>query len=205
MAFVNLPFGIKVEVSWETGSGVAVCVHFVSKTTPSAVTMTDLVHAIDDFDLWRIALRTLQPGNIVIAGIRATDWSVPDGITSFTVPTGTPAGSNITPLLPLNVAICASHYSGRTGRSRRGRNYIPGIGEGIISVGDVILFTARNNIATAYDALRTNLLAHGLVQVVASFQTNGAPRVNGQGTAIASTVVDQYSDSQRRRLAGRGA
>jgi len=205
MPFVNLPFGIKVEVSWETGSGVAVCVHFVSKTTPSAVSATDLSNAISAFDGWRTDMRIVQPAAVVIAGIRATDWSVPDGITAFTVPGANPAGTNLTALLPLNVALCATHYTGRTGRSRRGRNYIPGIGEGLVSTGDIILASGRNNIVNAYTALRTDLLASGLVQVVASFFTNGAPRVNGQGTAVSTTVVDQYSDSQRRRLAGRGA
>jgi len=204
-SFIPLPFGIKVEVSWTTGSGIAVCVHFVSKTTPTAVANTDLLNAIGDFDGWRTAIRPNQAPSVSVAGIRATDWSVPDGITSFLAPSANVAGNNASSPMPLNVAICASHYSGLTGRSRRGRNYIGGLGENTVSVGDIITTANATNIMNAYNALRTALLGHGLVQVVASFHTAGAPRVTGQGTAIAFTAIDQYSDSQRRRLAGRGA
>lgn len=205
MAFVNLPFGLKVEVSWTTGSGIAVCVHWVSRTTPVSPVLGDLTNVMDDFDTWRTAIRSLQPPTIQIAGIRATDWNVASGITAFSLPAANVAGTNASTIAPLNVAICASHRSGFTGRSRRGRNYIPGIGENVVSNGDLIGSTFQNTLATAYAALRTNLLTHGYVQVAASFVTNGAPRANGLGTAIATTIVDQYSDSQRRRLAGRGA
>jgi len=205
MAFIPLPFAIKVEVSWTTGSGVAVCIHYVSKTTPAAVVAGDLTNAITHFDTWRLALRPVMAASAAIAGIRATDWGVADGLTQFTVPSATPNGSNVSNPAPLNVAICASHYSGLSGRSRRGRNYIPAVGENTINVGDIITTLNVTQIINAYQALRTNLLTSGLVQVVASFHTNGAPRVTGLGTAVSFTAVDQYSDSQRRRLAGRGA
>lgn len=205
MAFIPLPFAIKVEVSWTTGSGIAVCVHFVSKTSAAAVNAADLTAAITDFDTWRTAIRPIQASYTSIAGIRATDWSVPNGLTQFTAPSATPAGSNLSNPMPLNVAICASHYSGLTGRSRRGRNYMPGLGEDCVAVGDIIATARATTIMNAYAALRTNLLASNLVQIVASFHANGAPRVTGLGTAVSFTAVDQYSDSQRRRLAGRGA
>lgn len=205
MAFVALPFGIKVEVSWTTGSGIAVCVHFVSKATPVAVSPTDLNNAIVRFDTWRQAIRGVQAATTSIAGIRATDWSVPEGISSFVVPTVSLAGSAGSAPLPLNVALCATHRTGYIGRSRRGRTYIPGLDESVVSVGDILGATPRNIVAAAYANLRTNLNTDGLVQVVASFYNDGAPRVSGQGTAVVVTSIDQYSDSQRRRLAGRGA
>jgi len=205
MAFIPLPYGIKVEVSWTTGGGVAVCVHYVSKTTPTAVTNANLINAMDAFDDWRIALRPIQAATCAIAGIRATDWSVPDGITRFSAPSITPNGSGATPAMPNNVAIVASHTTGLTGRTRRGRTYIGGLIESDVAVGDVVLGSVRSTIVAAYDQLRVTLLAGGLVQVVASFQKDLAPRVTGQGTAILVSTVDAYSDSQRRRLFGRGS
>lgn len=205
MPFVNLPFGVKVEVSWETGSGVAVCIHFVSKTTPAAITPANLTAINTAFDQWRTNIRGLQPASIVCAGIRSTDWSVPDGISQLLVPGAALAGTNASPTLPLNVAICITHSTGRTGRSRRGRNYIPGIAENVISTGDFIGPTFRSVLSLSYDNLRTELLTAGFVHVVASFFTNGAPRVNGLGTAVLTSIADSYSDSQRRRLFGRGA
>lgn len=206
MAFVALPFGIKVTIEWETGSGIAVCIHFVSKTSPVAVNTTDLNAACVWFDALGQALRPLQPANVVRSMVRAIDWSVPDGAQVSLIPFSTNnAGTNVSPGLPLNVAICATQVSGLVGRSRRGRNYIPGIAENIVGLGDVISPISRSTIANAYNTLRTNLLTAGLVQVVASFHANKLPRTVGQGTAVAMTTIDQFSDSQRRRLAGRGA
>jgi len=202
---VTLPFGIKVEVSWETGSGIAVCIHFVSKLMPTAVSSGDLTAAITAFDSWRTAIRSVQPADIVIAGIRATDWSILDGATQLNVPSANVAGINGTPVLPLNVAMCVSHYTGRTGRSRRGRTYIPGLAENEVSVGDILTGSGRAAVLLAYANLRLALNGYGLAQVVASFRSGGAPRVTGLGTAVSTSTVDQFSDSQRRRLAGRGA
>lgn len=205
MAFIPLPFGIKVVVAWETGSGVAICVHFVSKDAPNPVNATDLQNAVDSFNTWGVAVRPLQAANITRVGVQAYDWSIPNGATLLMQPTVSQFGTNASPVAPLNVAVVASHRTPKTGRSFRGRNYIPGIGENAISTGDIINATLRNALVTAYASLVTNLNADGLVLVTASFYANGAPRVTGVGTAVNSTVVDQYSDSQRRRLAGRGA
>jgi len=103
------------------------------------------------------------------------------------------------------VAVCASHYTGRTGRSRRGRTYIPGIGSTIVLAGDIVAASSRAALLLSYANLRLALNGYGLAQVVASFHTAGAPRAVGLGTAVSTTVIDQFSDSQRRRLAGRGA
>jgi len=205
MAFIPLPGGIKVEVSWETGSGIAVCIHWLQKAAAGTVTSTDLSNGISLLDTWRTALRPLQPAGVIIAGIRATDWSVPDGATQFNVPSANIAGTNVSPQLPLNVAVCATHYTGLTGRSRRGRNYIPGLGESVVSVGDIVLAGMRTTIINAYQALTLAAIGVSIPFVVASFRANNLPRITGLGTVILQTAVDQYSDSQRRRLAGRGA
>lgn len=181
------------------------CVMWSSKATPVAIDNADLININGDFNAWRIALRPLQPPTITIAGIRSTDWSVADGATQLLVPGSLQAGTNASPILPLNVAICATQTTGRIGRSRRGRNYIPGIAENVVSTGDIIGTTFRNTIVDAYIALRNDLQADGFVNVVASFIADGVARVTALGTAITNTVVDPYSDSQRRRLAGRGA
>jgi hypothetical protein len=205
MAFIPLPFGIKVEVSWTTGSGIAVCVFFNQKTVSTPVTTTDLTNAISLYDAWRTAIRPIQSTQVGVAGIRATDWSVPEGASQFTAPSANVFGTNTLPSLPMNVAMCASHYTGFIGRSRRGRSYIPGLGENVVAVGDILGALFRNYAVTAFAALRASSLAASQAQVVASFQHNGAPRVTGLGTVVLTTAVDQYSDSQRRRLAGRGA
>jgi len=203
--FIALPFGVKVETAWETGGGIMENVHYVSKTTPSAIVSSDLVAIATVFDTWRTALRSIQHVNTTIEGIRCTDWSAPDGITYLLNPGANLSGTNLTLAEPNNVAICATHYTGRTGRSRRGRTFIGGLAENEVSLGDLVNVTAGNAIVNAYIALRTALLAVNFVHCVASFFTGGAPRAVGLGTAVVTTYVDPYADSQRRRLAGRGA
>lgn len=204
-AFIDLPFGIKVEIMWETGSGVAVCIHFVQKTTPTTVTVTDLNNAISCFEAWGQAITAIQTPIITRAGIRATDVSVPEGITTLFSPYSQINGQVTVAKAPSNVAITASHYTGLTGRSRHGRTFIPGVAYNGVLPGDVIVTPVRLNVTNAYIALRASLAPFGLVHTVASFRSNKLPRVHGLGTAISNTQVDQYSDSQRRRLTGRGA
>jgi len=205
LPFIPLPFGIKVEVAWETGSGIAVCIHFFQKISAVAVNSTDLTNAISLVDTWRTAIRPVQPATMVISGIRATDWSVAEGATQLNVPSANIAGSDVGAVMPMNVAVVASHYTGFTGRSKHGRNYIPGIGENVVAVGDIVGALFRNYIITAYTGMAISAIAANLAFVVASFNTLGARRVTGIGTLVTQTQVDQYSDSQRRRLAGRGA
>jgi len=205
LPFIPLPFGVKIEVSWTTGSGVAVCIHFVTKNAATAITNADLVALTDAADTWRLGLRILQPATVAIAGIRATDWSSDTGGTSFQSPSVTVAGSDLQPALPQNVAMCVTHKTAKRGRSYRGRTYIPGLAEDVVATGDLLLAAKKTAALVAYSSFDLELLAAGFTRVVASFHTLGAARVIGVGTPVTVSSIDQYSDSQRRRLAGRGA
>jgi len=207
MAFIPLPFGVKVEVSWTTGGGIAVCVNFVTKNTATAITNTDLSNIVDAFDIWRQTLRNAQSQVWSCAGIRATDWTSESGNTYFDGALSNPAGTESSAVEPNNVAACVTFRTAKRGRSYRGRNYIGGLNEGNVLIGDIIGGGEIIAINNAYQDLHAalNTLTPAFTHVVASFHHNGAPRVTGEGNAITSIYIDQYSDSQRRRLAGRGA
>jgi len=205
LPFIPLPFGVKIEVSWTTGSGIAVCIHFATKNAGTAISPTDLAALTDAGDTWRAGLRSVQPPTVQVAGIRATDWSAADGGTSFQVPSVNVAGINATPTLPLNVAMCVTHKTAKRGRSFRGRTYIPGLGEDVVAAGDLLATARKTAVQVAYVNFDIALLAAGFTRVVASFHALGLPRMTGVPTPVTVTSIDQYSDSQRRRLAGRGA
>lgn len=116
------------------------------------------------------------------------------------------AGGAIVASDPNNVTLAVSFRSGVTGRSFRGRNYVPGLPGSAIS-NNRVSATLANNIAGAYEILMgTDAVATGFTWGVISRRTNNAPRVAGIVTPITQVViVDTVVDSQRRRLPGRGA
>lgn len=109
-----------------------------------------------------------------------------------------------------NVSYTVSFRTGLTGRSFRGRNYVPGI-----PVTSVASNTIGAGFRTALLAYYTGLMAlgvdNGITWVVVSrfsgVDSNGdpIPRVTGVTTPIVSVgTFDTTVDSQRRRLPGRG-
>lgn len=106
--------------------------------------------------------------------------------------------------LPLNVTMAVSFRTGLRGRSYRGRNYLCGM----IDTGQAhstIDPTYLSSIKTAYEALITEVEPEGIEWVVVSRYHNKAPRTTGVASQILTVSVDSTTDSQRRRLPGRGA
>lgn len=119
--------------------------------------------------------------------------------------TGLPlAGSNASPTLPSNVAICLTKRTVLRGRSYRGRIYQGGLVENGVT-GNTVFPTYLANILAAYENLKS--YAGTLVNwdmVVVSRYSGNAPRVEGVTTNVTNFTSDGFIDSQRRRLTGRG-
>lgn len=108
--------------------------------------------------------------------------------------------------LPNNVSLCVSMRTSVTGRSQRGRNYLAGIPGDQTAGINTIDSTFIASILDVYAMLLDNALFPNFTLVIASRFHNGAPRLVGQNTPVASfTCVDNVIDSQRRRLPFRGA
>lgn len=114
--------------------------------------------------------------------------------------------------MPNNVTYTISFKTGLTGRSFRGRNYIPGIPNGAISQ-NTIAPGFRTSLLAFYDALMALSESLSILWVVVSrfsgvdpVTGDPIPRVTGVTTPILSvTTFDNTVDSQRRRLPGRGS
>lgn len=105
--------------------------------------------------------------------------------------------------MPGNVSLCVSFRTGLTGRSYRGRNYISGMHDGVVS-GNQFQVSFVNNVVNAYENLIGDIPV-GFTWVVASFQTNGVPNIPGIIHPVQSILAtDTNVDSMRSRLAGRG-
>ena len=114
-------------------------------------------------------------------------------------------GTIANPVMPMNVSYAVKHTTGLAGRSFRGRSYWIGLSEADVA-GDFVTQARSAAIVTAYDELRTDILAAtGFEFVVVSRYADGLPRVTGVFTPIVdSSVVDLRVDTQRRRLVGEG-
>jgi len=131
---------------------------------------------------------------------------------SATVSLSTPvSGSDINSMLPNNATYTISFRTGLSGRSFRGRNYVPGLTSGSVSQ-NVIDSTTRTGILDFYTTLAALAVSEGYEMVVVSrysgVDVNGdpIPRVTGVATPIVSFGTADFTvDSQRRRLPGRGS
>ncbi len=103
-----------------------------------------------------------------------------------------------------SVAMCATLRTDLRGRSYRGRMYLGAVPTSLVSDSLTVLTTYITNALSVLAALKTAIEALGAVWVVVSHFTNKLPRAGGLKTPITAIAMDQYIDSQRRRLGGRG-
>jgi hypothetical protein len=122
-------------------------------------------------------------------------------------------GSDTGQGMPGNVSLAVSFRTALRGRSFRGRNYIVGIPRGFVEEESTASEDYVASAIAAYSALISGTFESGQAWVVAS-RFSGVdpttkkpiPRAAGVMTPITNVViVDDTTDSMRRRLPGRGA
>lgn len=107
---------------------------------------------------------------------------------------------------PNNCTMAVSFRSAFSGRSFRGRNYVPCLTNSQVTGNNIDADWAQS-VVDAYALLLFGggSLPAGWVWVIVSRFTLGAPRVSGVFNEVFSVLVsDLIVDSQRRRLPGRG-
>lgn len=105
--------------------------------------------------------------------------------------------------LPNNVSFCVSRRSGLTGRSARGRVYLPGLTVSSLPTANESTVTTvfRDNVVGALNAIPTYLTAINWVEVIVSRYSNGVQRPEGAWFEVTEyAATDLIIDTQRRRL-----
>lgn len=104
---------------------------------------------------------------------------------------------------PNNATIAVSFRTVVRGRSGRGRNYVPAVTAANIT-NNIVSGAFRSGILSAYLAMMTDLPVDW-TWVVLSRYSNNQPRASGATFPVNAVVFsDNFVDSQRRRLPGRG-
>lgn len=116
----------------------------------------------------------------------------------FTLVPATPiTGNSANPGLPGNVALCVSLRTALAGRRFRGRKYFSGLVESSV-VGNLVDSGVVAEIVTACQEFIDAMIAEEYPLTIVSYA--GLTNVN----VVSAVCVDNYVDSQRRRLTGRG-
>jgi hypothetical protein len=180
----------------------------------SPFSSSDLSSLCNLFDTWDntgvTPFKNLRDANNTLVQIkaRALDTSSAPVFIKTISPPRVGSWSGAGTVLPGNATFCVKLESGLSGRSQRGRIYMPGLRGNMLQGapnGNQVTTSYANSCVTTLNALITQLAAASLTLVVTSFYTAGAWRTTAQNTPIINAAYsDLNSDSQQRRLTGRG-
>lgn len=206
MAFVRVPGTCQVELVYNCNGAVIENVLYFRH--PSVVTVDDQ-HTLGALiaSWWNTSLKPRQGNHLSMREILVRDLTYEDRPTIINVTyqgvIGSLSGGTAT---PNNVTYCISFRTANRGRAYRGRNFTCGLRSNMF-VGDVVDGSNKSLWLTAYN----RLLPGGTNDptpfrwVVVSRWNNGVQRSEGITTPItAVSGTDDFMDSQRRRLRGRG-
>jgi hypothetical protein len=168
--------------------------------TPSSVNslLTNL------FNWLNTSLSPLLSRDMAYTRIRAVDLSSAIGL-ALETPAPFAGGVDVE-AAPNNVAACVSLRTAQRGRSGRGRNFIPGIPNSVITL-NTLDPTFITDLVNAYATLPgAGGFTAGWELVVLSRVTGGVPRAAGIGIPVTDvTMVGNSVRSMRSREIGHGA
>lgn len=210
MTFVPFSDGIEATFGFRIGGQtVKNVLNFIGSSLPDVTNMAALGKVlIDAFlasDWWNSALSNKVSFEEVkltsLVSSSAPTVTVVDG-TSVSLPQTAP-GSVVASTG--NVALVVTQRTDNRGRSFRGRTYLAGLRQGA--------FNSPVEVDSAYVAFALSLmndlaiaaLTQGALLAVFSRQSGGVIRTTGLATPVGSFACNPASDSQRRRLEGRGS
>lgn len=205
MAVVVFEDTALVEIVTASPNATMVNTLYVKGTNPwNLVTLEGL--AVLVWDWWATDIAPMVSDAVDLVKVRARDMAAQNSWV-FEYTDTTPVDGNVSAgILPGNATMTVKFGTGLSGRAKRGRNYVIGLTEDQVAGDDVAPATVSAYVA-AYENLQTLLVAEGFAHVVASRANCTDPETPCQGETY--TVINYSSDgvvdSQRRRLAGRGA
>lgn len=199
--FIPLPDTAQVQMIYTSANEPCENVYYVQGATGWDI--AGLTALVTYFAAWESGTaHTMRSDNVILTLIRAVDFSTSTGAE---VETPQAITGTLTPNhLPNNVTWSIKANTGLRGRSFRGRTYWIGLnGAQVDTSGQSVLNAPATNIVAGLNTLRTGALPNSGKLVVASRFSGGNPRAVGVCTPIIEYVaIDQFTDSQRRRLHG---
>jgi hypothetical protein len=199
MAFQDVPDAALVEVIGFIGGGVVENTFYFTQGGAWALEeLQELADAVDD--VWAEQMPGLTSSNYQYFQTKATDLREEFALQAIQDEgafTGTATGSGEA----ANVAFCIKRLSGLTGRSARGRIYLPGLSTGMFVSVNHVSTTYANALVTTMNGITEAALLVGWTPVIVSRYTGGVKRTHGVTFPITSwSYTDTRVDTQRGRL-----
>lgn len=206
MAFIPVPDVAQAQIFGRLDGQVMINdLYFATESPPITLGQLDSL-ALSLADWFTSTVLTFLSASYSFERVHVRDLTTQAGFISENTNGAGPGGAGGA-FVPNNVAPCISFRSSVAGRSGRGRNYIPGTPQSVVS-GNNMTSGFMADMVAAYQQLLPSGGLHpdGWLWVVVSRFTLGAPRPAGVANAVLSVLfTDTVVDSQRRRLPGRGA
>jgi len=203
--FIPAPNTSSVELIYTAGAYVLENVLHVYKGSPYTLAQLQAQRAI--FDTWDNTYWKIgRPGFVSLSRIhsKALDTTAsPFEDYALAIPR---AGTNGGGFMTLAPTFAVKLTSGFSGRSARGRIYVPGLTQSMMSDGYGNVLAAQANAWVGYvNQLITALAAGGYTLCVTSYRNNKAWRTTAKNFDVtAVSYSDLHADVQRRRMPGRG-
>jgi hypothetical protein len=200
MAFQAVPDGIEVVFEASQNGVPVVNVYNVQDSAAHTTEhLTDLCEVMIDW--WRDNLQAGLHNSYVLNSVKATSLELATGPQVVVSLTSDNQGAITTAPAAGNAAAVISWRTASIGRSYRGRTYVGGLSAASFLTAQHLTTADVSFIADAAAALLEALQTFGAALCVLSRYAAGVLRVTGVLTEIISIIVDQVTDSQRRRTA----
>lgn len=203
MGFIPTVGAVRVDIQCiDAGQQIHNVIWATREAAWTDVERAALASAIETW--WTTSIAPLLRGACLLTQITVVNQDTQNAPSTVRVVNPQISGTDSGADAPLHMACCATLRTELRGRNYRGRFYLGGIGGSKLL--DQIKFTTTfvSNVITAMTALKTVIDGLGAIWVVVSHYLNKTARANGVKTPITAVSVDQYVDSQRRRLGLRG-
>lgn len=203
MPFIPVPNTIEAEIVCVLdGQRCETVLHYTKASPWDTGEMTEA--AVQLVARWNTNIKAHVPNTMTLVEIAITNLES-QFAPGVTYGTGLPiAGTNASPALPNNVALCITKRTGLRGRAYRGRLYHYPLVEAVVINNKVDAAVAVTYVNAWKTFLSFAITGDEPNMVVVSRQLNNVPRTTGVATLVLDMTTDALVDSQRRRLPGRG-
>lgn len=196
MAFTVFPNGAKAAIEFDlNGVACSLTLHFEKESPPTGsftALAAEIAAGFAD-DMLDNLTEEFVMGDVVVYDLSAQD--APNYINSDE--SGS-AGVTVADSVPNNTAMVISHRTDATGRSSRGRTYLPGFSETNESNG-LLLAAARDFVLADWGTFIAGIEALGWLFVVAQRFSAGSQLATGVMRAVTTEIIKLQLGTQRRR------
>lgn len=196
MAFTVFPDGAKgvISFSWH-GEDASIVLHF-EKVTPSEADYIALADQLGE--QWDTEINPELSDELIQGTTTVYDLSEEFAPKYENSDESGQTGDVVGDAVPNNTAALVSHRTTATGRSGRGRTYIPGVVEADESDG-LLVAGFRTDLLTAWGAFITAVELTGWVFVVAQRFLSGVQLTTGVMREVVTEILRLQLGTQRRR------